>query len=258
LIFWKEAWLKRVRTTLRERLALGMGRKQETGRQEASNRDVTPCTSSKLAEKSRKTTGETESPEDVRYSCQATELLRATTPLSSRAIGPYLHDIRCGNLAVTELLRAIFFLMFHKALRIGGYRALIWTYDSVGKLVGGCPFPFKYGTLSKTPVENLNLQAGELVQVKSQEEILKTVDTRNRNRGLSFDIEMVSYCGGTYRVVQRVEKIIDEKTGKMKRLPDSPIMLDGVVCRAQYTAGRLFCPRSIHPYWRQIWLRRVE
>ena len=32
-----------------------------------------------------------------------------------------------------------------------------------------------------------------------------------------WDAEMVPYCGGTYRVLKRVSRIIDEKTGLMKR-----------------------------------------
>ena len=43
------------------------------------------------------------------------------------------------------------------------------------------------------PVANLNLQPGDLVRVKSHEEILATINTRNNNRGLSFDDEMVPY-----------------------------------------------------------------
>ena len=36
------------------------------------------------------------------------------------------------------------------------------------------------------------------------------------------------------------------------------IILDSVVCQARYHACRMFCPRSIYPYWREIWLERVE
>jgi hypothetical protein len=36
------------------------------------------------------------------------------------------------------------------------------------------------------------------------------------------------------------------------------IVLDGVVCRACYAKNRRFCPRSIYPYWREIWLERAS
>jgi hypothetical protein len=91
--------------------------------------------------------------------------------------------------------------------------------------------------------------------VKSQEEILATLDAQGKNRGLSFDSEMVPYCGQRFRVLRRVEKIVDEKTGELRSLPGRCIILEGVVCRGVY---HRFCPRSIFPYWREIWLRRVE
>ena len=36
------------------------------------------------------------------------------------------------------------------------------------------------------------------------------------------------------------------------------IVLDGVVCKGEYSAKRLMCPRRITAYWREIWLRRVD
>ena len=33
------------------------------------------------------------------------------------------------------------------------------------------------------------------------------------------------------------------------------IILDGVICTGDYHRS---CPRSIYPYWREIWLKRVE
>src|SRR5204863_121328 len=78
--------------------------------------------------------------------------------------------------------------------------------------------PHIEGTLVTTPTAELHLQPGEFVQVKSKEEILTTLDQRNRNRGLLFDSEMLRYCGGTYRVLKRVHQIVDEKTGKMLRM----------------------------------------
>jgi hypothetical protein len=68
---------------------------------------------------------------------------------------------------------------------------------------------------------------------------------------------MVRYCGGTYRVRSRVEKILDERTGRMMRMSNDCLILEDVICRSECSAKRLFCPRSIYPFWREIWLRRV-
>ena len=80
----------------------------------------------------------------------------------------------------------------------------------------------------------------------------------DRTRGLWFDWEMVPYCGGRYRVKDRVERIIDEHTGQMIEIASDCLILDGVVCSGECSTGRWFCPREIYPYWREAWLRRVE
>ena len=121
-----------------------------------------------------------------------------------------------------------------------------------------CNYPYIPGLAGgKTPTEVLNLQPGELVQVRSKDEIMRTINAQRRNRGLSFDVEMVPYCGRTFRVLRRVDKIINEKTGTIMRMPNDCIVLEGVICSGCLSRNRLFCPRSIYPYWREIWLRRV-
>jgi hypothetical protein len=144
-------------------------------------------------------------------------------------------------------------------MSLPGLRVWFWMYDAFQNFRGGVPFPYREGRLDgKTPSDKLNLQPGELVQVKSHDEILDTLDKNNKNRGLWFDAEQVPYCGKTARVLCRVEKIINERTGKMMKLPNDCLILEGVYCRAHYSSDRLFCPRSIYSYWREIWLRRVN
>jgi hypothetical protein len=109
----------------------------------------------------------------------------------------------------------------------------------------------------KTPAASLNLQPGELVRVRSYDEILATLNEDSHNRGMYFDPEMVLFCGGTYRVIDRVTRLINEKTGKMQNLKNDCIILGEVVCQACYSKNRRFCPRAIYPYWREIWLERA-
>ena len=88
-------------------------------------------------------------------------------------------------------------------------------------------------------------------------EILRTLNTENKNPGLFFDAEMVPYCGGTYQVLKKVTRIIDEKTGEMQEFKTPCIILDSVICQSRYSYCRMFCPRSIYSYWREIWLERT-
>ena len=95
------------------------------------------------------------------------------------------------------------------------------------------------------------------MRVKSLEQILATLDTRNRNRGLLFAPEMVRFCGGTFKVLKRVHRIIDERNGRMLGFSNPCIILQNVYCLSEFSEHRVFCPRSIYPYWREIWLERV-
>jgi hypothetical protein len=143
---------------------------------------------------------------------------------------------------------------------IGAGRPMRWFYDRFYPLWHGAPFPRKFGAIPEghpTPMKTLDLQAGELVRIKSHQEILQTLSTRNKNRGLYFDAEEVPYCGGTYRVLKHVTKIIDERTGRIQEMKTPCVILDSVICQSRYSECRLFCPRSIYPYWREIWLERV-
>jgi hypothetical protein len=244
LFYWKEAWLKRVEPG---RPTKGNGVASPTG--SFTHQDLVRAT---------RTTGQGENAGKVIYTCQATEVLRASTPLPWWDIRQYYRDICWGNAGFSDVLRAMFLWAFKKALKIGAYRLLLGTYNRIQKMRGGVPYPYLHGNLTKTPTEELNLKPGELVQIKSYEEILATLDHRNRNRGLYFDSEMVPFCGGKYRVVERVDRIVNENTGEMSKLPGACIMMEGVKCRAWYSERRIACPRAILSYWHEIWLRRAE
>jgi hypothetical protein len=247
-LYWKEAWLIRVKE--------GKADSSRSPTQYDPAHSSLPCDRSRLNELTRHPGSSNDS--GIGYRCQATDLLKASESLSWWNIGQYLRDIRSGNVGVINVVKVALFRMFQKTLRITAYRAQIRAYNWFQSWRGGAPYPYLWGALDKTPRETLGLQPGELVQVKSYEEILATLSTKNRNLGLRFDAEMVPYCGSVRRVRARVERIIDERTGKMITFPRDCLILDGVICRAQYSERRLFCPRSIYPYWREIWLKRVD
>ena len=251
LLFWKEAWLKRVADTRVAPRPNEMPAQRSAAPLQAGRCDRARLVEATCADRADSTI-------EPRYRCQATELRRASSPLAWWDLRQYVRELRSRNARPVEMLTVFAFWVFRRILRIGGYRLLIGLYDSFQRRRGGTPYPFRDGTLDKTPRETLDLRAGELVQVKSHEEILKTINATNRNRGLSFDPEMVRFCGGVYRVRARVERLIDEGTGRMTNLSNDCIILDGVVCEARVSDKRLFCPRSIFPYWREIWLTRVR
>lgn len=256
LVFWKEAWLKRAHPGFWERRK-SRNKTNCTNGQTSASANVVPMTIENL----NRTTRTTEAIGDLVktvFTCQATEHLRASVPLPWWDVRQYYRDVCWGNAGILDLVRAVFLWAFNKIIKIAGYSLLLGTYERVQRWRGGVPYPFRWGKLTKTPTTELNLRPGELVQVKSYDEILATLDQRNRNRGLSFDPEMAPFCGGKYRVLDRVDHIVNEKTGEMSKLPGVCIMMEGVTCRAWYSDRRVACPRSIYSYWREIWLKRPE
>jgi hypothetical protein len=218
-IFWKEAWLRR--PSEQPNVTAGEGG--------AGDEAI-------LFASARRTTGD---PSSERFMCQATEMSRASTPLPWWEPTQYVRELTTRNAKPFELLVAMFKWAFVQVQR---------------KLLGGSTVPFTRGRLTRTPKAVLDLRPGELVRIKSRAEIAETLDRQNRNRGLTFDSEMLRYCGGEYRVLRRVDRIINEETGEMMNISGDCIVLDDVICTAEY---HRLCRRRIYSYWRELWLDRV-
>jgi hypothetical protein len=256
LLFWKEAWLKRVDGDL-----VHPAIPESNGDyRRASIGSSTVCTEQDVRAAALLPSSGRE--EDPTYVCQATRLPDFTTSLQWWDIRQYLEDYRSGNVGLRQILNGFIYSTYYSLSNAGiGLGPLMrWLYDRFRPLWHGTQFPRKAGTIplgQPTPTERLNLQSGELVRVKSHDEILKSLNTEGKNRGLYFDAEMVPYCGGTYRVLSRVSRILDEKTGKLIKIKNDCLILEGVFCRSRYSYCRMFCPRSIYGYWREIWLERI-
>jgi hypothetical protein len=243
LIFWNEAWLKSVGDDVTV-VSSGL------------------CTESIVIDR----TQALEPNGELSYVCQTTRV-QYESPLPWWDIRQYFEDYTSRNISLRRLLSGTIYSAYYNLSgprflgRFGLGPAMIRLYDKARPIWDGIEWPRKPGFLpleQPTPTASLNLQSGELVRVKSREEILKTINTDNKNRGLWWDAELAPYCGGTYRVLSRVTKALDERTGKMQIMKTPCIILDSVVCGARYSACRMFCPRNTYAYWREIWLERID
>jgi hypothetical protein len=245
LLYWKDAWLKRLPDGDAAEAAAPAAAPEE-GEGPGGGGVFTVATLQQATRVEDPASGE------QRFSCQATEMPKAApVHIAGWDLRQYVEDVRVGNARPLQALRGLAIHLFNKLQAASG-RVLPRRL----RIHGGDQYPFLEGRLrGKTPKELLDLQPGELVEVKSKEEILQTLDKSGHNRGLRFDVEMLKYCGTRARVLSRVGQIVDEKTGRMIRFPGDCIILEGVICTADY---HQFCPRSIYPYWREIWLRRVD
>jgi hypothetical protein len=100
-----------------------------------------------------------------------------------------------------------------------------------------------------------SLVAGQLVKVKSREEIEATLDRWNYLKGCGFMEEMWPYCGTTQRVHKPVEKFLDERDYRVKKTRGI-VLLEGLQCEGTVDYGR--CDRSCYYFWREEWLEPVE
>jgi hypothetical protein len=215
LIFWREAWLRKVEHTavqshidlqsieqLRARLKVSIGLGS--------------------------------------YYCQASELKRATHSLSGRErIERYLDGLRAGNFSAAQMARSTVTWLFWRIRR---------------RFLGIHP----RGNSGLTPIESLNLQPGEWVEVKSLRSIMETLNKRGYNRGLWFSPDMRLMCGRRLRVRARLDDIIEDGTGKRRRLRNT-VSLEGSTCGCRYMGfGMDGCSRCELTYWREIWLRRLD
>jgi hypothetical protein len=243
LLWWKEPWLKRV------------------GEAAPTMADSAPRPACTVADVLAGTWSHNAKGEKI-YTCQGTEVLDFTKPISRWDFGHYWEDFSSGNVSFARLMAGIGYSLFssvkNSGLKIG--RPLRWFYDGLALVIGFPRYPRRPGLVPDgqvTPTADLNLQPGEWVRVKSHDEILKTLDAACKNRGLYFDAELVPYCGKVLRVKSVVDTFIDERTRQIRKIKNRCIVLEGGICQGRYSEGRMLCPRSILSWWREIWLERV-
>ncbi len=169
------------------------------------------------------------------YFCQGTELARATktgdSPWDPRQ---YVRMLRDGTLTFRQFVKMYALIAARKIARLSFRRGLA---------AQRAPEPRD---------DALGLRPGEWVKVRSQAEILETLDSLGRHRGLAFQAHYQGFCGRTMRVLQRVDRILVEETGMLRSIRDT-VILEGANCE-RYQG----CARGMPPLWREAWLTRVD
>ena len=172
------------------------------------------------------------------YTCQFTQQTEATKPFSRWDVRQDLTPLLTGNVTLAAFCVAMLTRLFNTVQRL-------WRAP-------GYP-PMSRGTLKKTPVVRYGFAPGDTVRVLGSEGIAATLDEKSRNRGLSFDEDMMKHCGQQYQVAMRIDRIL-EKNGRMLEMKTSCIVLEGVESSGEYLR---FCAQHEHLYWREAWLEPV-
>lgn len=247
LLFWREEWLRPVD-------AVSVGGPQIQPRLSKSD---------SLSITRRAVMAFAVAEDGTRYRCQATMVRDSGTRLPWWDLRQYVEDIRSGNVDVWTFvcgaLRASWFATTRSS--VGAGRLVRWFYDHFRYLWRGEMFPCRVGRISRglrTPLDALNLQPGEVVRVRSLAEIDETLDTWGQNRGLYFDPEQAPYADRVFRIKNRVQRMVNEETGRLTELKTPAVVLESVFCQGRNSSCRMFCPKSAPMLWREIWLERVS
>jgi hypothetical protein len=97
--------------------------------------------------------------------------------------------------------------------------------------------------------------AGDLVQVRSKEEILRTLDANGRLDELPFMPEMLEYCGKTLRIGKRAHKTCDPAVGIGGRKMSGTVHLENIRCNGAAHDG---CEAGCLIFWKEAWLKPVD
>src|SRR5882762_6251854 len=100
---------------------------------------------------------------------------------------------------------------------------------------------------------SLKLRASEWVEVRSKEEILKTLDKQGQLEGLSFMPQMFQYCGKRFQVFKRAHKTCDTVFPIRGRKMADAVHLETRCDGAAYGG----CQAGCLIFWKEAWLKRV-
>lgn len=227
--FWKEAWLRSPGST-----PPPPDPEAEAAAREELERRVRAAT--------RVERVVDEHPEQV-WRCQITEAIRASTPVGEADPRRFLRELTSRNVTLWQFTRVAF-------------RAVT---ERIGRKLRLVPeFGIKVAGADRVAGDMLDLKPGEVVEVRSREEIARTLDESARLRGLVYTAEMNPACGKRFQVKERIERLIDERNGRMIEIKSDCVTLEGFICTGEHTRGAWFCAREHYPIWREAWLKRAE
>ncbi|MEJ6783735.1 hypothetical protein [Aminobacter sp. Piv2-1] len=97
--------------------------------------------------------------------------------------------------------------------------------------------------------------AGDLVEIRSKEEILATLDANGELESMPFMPEMLQYCGQRFRVYKRAHKSCDTVSGAYKGLKLENAVHLSLRCDGSAHGG---CQAGCLLFWKDDWLKPVE
>src|SRR4051812_39138383 len=100
----------------------------------------------------------------------------------------------------------------------------------------------------------MSMKSGDWVEVRSKEEILRSLDKNGRLEGLPFMPQMFEYCGRRLKLYKRAHKTCDTVNPIAGRRLANSVHLE-TRCDGQAYGG---CQAACLIFWKEAWLRPVE
>ena len=98
---------------------------------------------------------------------------------------------------------------------------------------------------------------GDMVRVRSKEEIRSMLDDHEKYKGCFFIDEMYEHCGKAFKVLKQVDWFFDEAKQKLCRCKDN-VLLEGVVCSGRQRLYSESCDRNCFFFWHHDWLDKIQ
>ena len=112
--------------------------------------------------------------------------------------------------------------------------------------------------MSKTKSNTLpKFNVGNMVRVRSKEDIAEHLDSTNKQDGCLFMAQMWEYCGQRSNVTKVVTNVFDESQYKMFNTRSRLYLLEGVICNGIVNSFDHTCDRSCYLLWHEDWLQSV-
>ena len=100
----------------------------------------------------------------------------------------------------------------------------------------------------------MKFRAGDLVEVRTKEQILATLDKHGRLKELPFMPQMFQYCGQRFKVYKRAHKTCDTVNPIRGRWVSDAVHLD-LRCDGAAYGG---CQAACLVFWKTAWLKPVD
>ena len=100
------------------------------------------------------------------------------------------------------------------------------------------------------------LYEGDKVRVKSLDQIIKTLNLRQKMGGCYFIDDMDRFCGGEYIVQKKVNNFFDELSYSSFKT-DDVVLLKDVHCTGKLPMVKYICDRSCLYFWKEAWLEKI-